>query len=137
LCTKYLGDSKFAYLFSTIYLMKEQAGVIVTNNFEKYRPELDDFTLTKQKILFDCFQEMSNNGIIAESMLDRETNTLKIYKKLEPILQKYLIEDEVVGGVTGTTVSDIAQFTPRIGEGSRKKIQRRLLYGRNRKKRTN
>lgn len=116
LCTKYLGDSKFAYLFSTVYLMKEKLAVPVLGNFQKYEPELHSFNTTKQLLLYQCIQELEKNTIVVESNLDLETNILKIVNKVQPVLDKYLIEDDVVG----TTVGDIAQYTPRLGINRRK-----------------
>jgi hypothetical protein len=142
LCTKYLGDSTFAYIFSAAYLMKEDAAYVVSKNMDKYIIELEDFNTTKQKHLFDCFHELEQNKLICESRLDLETNILKILAKATPIIEKYMIEDDAGAGMgagTGTALGDIAQFTPVLGSPNKKRIQRRLTHGnyrRNRRKQT-
>src|ERR1017187_965635 len=55
LCTKYIGDSTFTYLFSAAYLMKENAAYVISQNMDLYKNELEDFDTTKQKHLYDCF----------------------------------------------------------------------------------
>lgn len=88
LCTKYIGDSTFAYYFSAAYLMKEQAEIIFKSN-KKYLLELEDITIQQQKLLFDCITEMEYNSILNESHLDIEINLLKIVNKTKTIVERY------------------------------------------------
>lgn len=132
LCTKYLGDSTFAYIFSAAYLMKENAAYVISQDMDKYIVELEDFNTTKQKHLYDCFQELEKNRLICEKQLDLETNILKILQSASPIIEKYMIEEDVAPDA-GTALGDIAQFTPRLGTPSKKSIQRRIQNGKHRR----
>ena len=133
LCTKYIGDSSFAYIFSAAYLMKENAAYVISQNFEQYKHELEDFDTTKQKHLYDCFQEMERNNLICESKLGIETNIMKILSTATPIIEKYLIEDDVASAGAGTALGDVSQFTPMLGTTPQKKIQRRSLLRKKRR----
>lgn len=126
LCTKYLNDSSFAYIFSAAYLMKEDAAFVISKNMDKYKGELEDFNTTKQKHLYDCFQELETNRLICEKQLDLETNILKILHHSAPIIEKYMIAEDVGAADGGTALGDIAQFTPVLGAPSKQRIQRRL-----------
>ena len=125
LCTKYLNDSVFAYLFSAAYLMKEDCVVIFNGNKNKYLTELENFTVKKQLDLYNCIQELEKNNILKESNLDIETNLIKIANKVKPFIDKYLLEDgEVVSG-SSTALGDIAQFTPVFGTINRRRFRSR------------
>lgn len=129
LCTKYLGDSVFAYIFSAAYLMKEDAAFVISKNMDKYLVELEDFDCSKQLRLYECFRELEKNRLICEKQLDLETNILKILNQVAPIVEAHLIEEDVAAGDAGTALGDIAQFTPVLNAPNRQKIQRRLKYG--------
>lgn len=122
-CTKYLGDSKFAYLFSLVYLMKEKQEYTITTNIEKYRVELDDFTAEKQYILYECFRKIEQSGLIHES-LDVQSN---IYKILT------VIPSTIINMFEDVSVSDVAMFTPKINISKlkrykKKKYKRGTIY---------
>lgn len=123
-CTKYMNDSQFVYLFSLAYLMKEKAEIIINKH---YLTELDDMTYEKQLKIYDCMSELKQNNIVLESNLDIETNIFKNLDKVKLITDKYLIEDEIAG----TSLGDIAQFTPVINYNN--KIKRRQLIRRRKK----
>lgn len=141
LCTKYLGDSNFAYLFSAVYLMKEDAAVIFNNNKDKYLCELEDLTPERQLHLYRCICELETAKILREANLDLETNINKTLLFGSEIINKYLSEDE--GGApiiapaattSSTTLNDIAQVTPRLKMCSiNKRNLRRKRHGRNNK----
>lgn len=119
-CTKYIGDSQFAYLFSAAYLMKEQCNIILKENQDKYKLELSNFTLKEQQAFYKCFVELNENNFLVKNNLDLETNILKNLNSVKLIIDKYLKEDE-------TTVADIAQFTPKININ---KVQQRIKFRR-------
>lgn len=131
LCTKYLGDSNFAYLFSAAYLMKEKCEIAFNGNRERYLTELNDLTYEKQLTLYKCLEEMKSENILRESILDYETNILKIKKKVEIVINKYMIEEL-------TSLGDIAQATPAMTFFSpvakKYKIKRTLVLKRRKKK---
>lgn len=110
LCTKYMGDSTFAYIFSAAYLMKEQA-TIIFNSDKKYLTELENITIEQQKILFDCIQELEHNYLLNESHLDLETNLLKIATKAKTIVEQYNLtflneSDNITTNSLGLPISD-------------------------------
>ena len=123
-----MGDKQFVYLFSLAYLMKEQASFVFDSNKEKYLHELEDMTYPKQKLLYECLSEMKRCSLLQESNLDQETSIIKNLNSVAMILDKYLIEDEI----SGTSLGDIAQFTPVIGRFQKDKIQRRCKFRRKR-----
>lgn len=136
LCTKYLGDSNFAYIFSAVYLMKEKATIIFNGNKEKYLCELEDLTPNKQLLLYRCLTEIDNKNLVNESAIDYETSILKIMLNAKYPIDMWLAEDE--GGaamVSSTALGDIAQVTPRLKMNINKRKLRRNGHGRSIKKR--
>jgi len=137
LLTKFIGDSKFVYLFSTAYLMKEELSTIVITNFDKYKEELSSFTATQQQQIFNVLKEMEQNSLLRESNLDLETNIFKISNRTKDILEKYELEKLFEEDAVATTVGDVSQFTPMLGNQKRSfnsfKIKRRSTQLKRRK----
>jgi hypothetical protein len=114
-------DNKLAYLFSAAYLMKESYCVVVNENMDRYKSDLVDFDIYKQKELYEIFQQLESIGCIKESKLDFETNLMKLYISIHDFVDLSTIscmftEDEVCGA---TALGDVAMFTPVINTTKR------------------
>lgn len=92
LCTRYLNDSQFAYLFSIAYLMKEKGEIIFNANKEKYLCELESLTTETQQLFYNIFQQIEKETLISESKLDVDSNIFKILPKVATILKEYKVE---------------------------------------------
>lgn len=130
--TKYIGDNKLVYLFSTAYLMKEDLNVIVKHNIDKYKEELSDLTASKQKVIFDLLSELQDQKVLRESHIDIETNVLKIQKQVEHILQKYNLQSLFEEEAVATTMGDVAQFTPLLTQKPKIKCNQKIIQKRGR-----
>jgi hypothetical protein len=136
--TKYLGDTKFSYIFSAAYLMKDSVESIYKTNPEKYLTEVSDLTATKQMKLYKILYEL-DQSVVLNSTMDFETNTIKINTIVHEAIAKHGIETIMEDGevAAGTTTGDVSQFTPMLAarDIDRTVIQRRgkLLKRRKRK----
>jgi len=127
--TKFHGDNKLAYLFSLAYLMKENYVHTFNTNLDRYKEELEELTLTEQKLYYEVISKIETSNIISENHLDLETNALKIKDNIQHILESYnlfvtpvlSIVEDMEGG--STSLGDFSQYTPPININ---KVKRRI-----------
>jgi hypothetical protein len=104
--TRFMGDSKFAYLFSLAYLMRESYVPIFQSNLEKYKPELENLTLQQEQLLYEIVCELDKRNILFESHLDIETNGVKVKDTVKDVLNIFLNRIQSIKDCTKVQCSD-------------------------------
>jgi hypothetical protein len=119
--TKYLGDTKFSYIFSAAYLMKDSVESIFKCTPDKYLVEIQNLTATNQMKLYKVLYELEQSVVLKESHqshLDFESKMIKINTTVNEVITRHgielMVEDGEGAGSGCASVGDAAQFTPML-----------------------